>query len=169
MRLAGARLALAVLLAGLLALIGRHLAPAFRVPLNALTLLGRHGLELTGALENLLLLLRRQPLEALVRGVELAFPLLRQRLPPPEVLRDASPVGRRHVAQPLLILARGLPLLGRETLPVAVVLYRSLPLLGRHLLPLLEIALSLRALFGREALEPADGSIAGLGRPSRGR
>jgi len=136
-RLAGARLALAVLLAGLLALIGRHLAPALRVPLNALALLGRHGLELAGALENLLLLLRRQPLEALVRGVELAFPLLGQRLPPPEVLRDASPIGRRHVAQPLLILARGLPLLGRETLPVAVVLDRSLPLLGRHLLPLL--------------------------------
>jgi hypothetical protein len=169
MRLAGARLALAVLLAGLLALLGRHLAPALRVPLNALALLGWHGLELAGALEDLLLLLRRQPLEALVRGVELALPLLRQRLPPPEVLRDASPVGRRHVAQPLLILPGGLSLLGRKVLPVAVVLNRSLPLLGRHLLPLLEIALSLRALFGRQALEPADGSIAGPGRRCRGR
>jgi hypothetical protein len=52
---------------------------------------------------------------------------------------------------------------------VAVVLNRSLPLLGRHLLPFLEIALSPRALFGREAIEPADGSIAGLGRCGRGR
>ena len=76
-RLAGTRLALAVLLAGLLALVGRHLTPALRVPLNSLALLGRHGLVLAGALEDLLLLLRRQPLEALVRGVELAFPLLR--------------------------------------------------------------------------------------------
>ena len=128
-RLAGTRLALAVLLAGLLALVGRHLAPALRVLLDTPALLGRHGLVLSEPLENLLLLLRRQPLEALVRGVELAFPLLGQRLPPPEVLRDASPIGRRHVAQPLLILARGLPLLGRETLPVAVVLDRPLPLL----------------------------------------
>jgi hypothetical protein len=91
-------LALAVLLAGLLALVGRHLAPTLRVPLNLLTLVGRHGLVLAEALEDLLLLLGRQPLEALVRGFELSLPVLRHRLPPPEFLRDVGPVGRRHVA-----------------------------------------------------------------------
>jgi hypothetical protein len=163
-RLAGTRLALAVLLAGMLALVGRHLAPAFRVLLEALALLGRHGLVLAIPLEDLLLLLWRQPLESVVRGLELALPVIWQRLPALKILLEAGAVGGRHAAEPLLILPRDLPLVGRETLPVTVVLRRCLPLLGRHLPPLLEIALSLCALFRRQALEPADGSIAGRAR-----
>jgi len=110
--LTGSRPALTVLLPGLLALLRRHLTPALLLSLEALSLLGRHGLVLARALEDLLLLLRRQPLEALVRGLELALALLGQRLPALEVLHDAPALLWRHAAKPLEVLARGQPLLG---------------------------------------------------------
>jgi hypothetical protein len=47
------------LIAGLLALGRRHLAPAFRVPLEALALLGAHGLIALKTFLDLLLLLLR--------------------------------------------------------------------------------------------------------------
>jgi hypothetical protein len=94
MRLAGLRLALAVLLAGLLALLGRHLSPALRILLHALALFGRHLAPTLRIPLDALALLGRQPLEALVRRLELALPVLRQRLPAVEVLYDASPVAR---------------------------------------------------------------------------
>ena len=103
-------MALAILIAGLLALVGRHLPPAFRILLEALALLGRHGLVLAITLKDLLLLLRRQPLEAVVRRVEFALTLLRQRLEAPEVLLHPGAVGGSHSAKPLIVLARHLAL-----------------------------------------------------------
>jgi len=83
------RTALADLLAQMLALLGRHLAPALRVFLEALALLGIHGLIALEAPLELLLSLRGQLLEALVRRLELTLAVLGQAVPPLEVLHDA--------------------------------------------------------------------------------
>jgi hypothetical protein len=65
------------LVAGLLALGRRHLAPALSVPLEALALIRAHGLVALESLPDLLLLLLRKPLKAVVRRFELTLALLR--------------------------------------------------------------------------------------------
>ena len=150
------------LIARVLALRRRHLAPPLRVPLEALTLIWAHGLIALETLPELLLLLLGEALEALVRGVDLALTLRGQGLEAPEVFLHSSPVGGSHPAKPLIVLARHLTLLRREALPLAIVLERALALLGRHLLPFLEIPLRLRALLRRQPIESANSRLARL-------
>ena len=64
---------------------------------------------------------------------------------------------RRQCLEPLEVLPRAAPLLGRHLLPLLIALEHALTLLGRHRLPALEIALRDRALVRREALHPFDG------------
>src|SRR5215470_14857013 len=109
----GRALLLSDLIARLLPLLRRHLAPALHVLLEAGALVGAHGLIALQALAKELLLLLRQPLEALVGGVELALPLRRERLGGLGVFLRGGTVGRRHAAQALVVLACRLPFLGR--------------------------------------------------------
>src|SRR5262245_9036324 len=100
------RRALPDLVTGMLALGRRHLPPALHVPLEAFPLLGAHGLIALEAFSDLLLLLRRQALEAVVRRVQLALALPRQRLVALEVLQHAGAIGGRHAAEALVVLPR---------------------------------------------------------------
>src|SRR5262250_1120562 len=151
----GRALLLSDLIARLLPLLRRHLAPALHVLLEAGALVGAHGLVALQALAKELLLLLRQPLEALMGSVQLALPLRGQRLEALEVFLHAGTVCRRHAAQALVVLPRRLAFLGREALPLAIVLERALPLLRAHLPPPLQVALGLRAILGGEPIEPA--------------
>src|SRR6186997_3595972 len=67
---------LADLLARLLALLGRHVAPALEISVHALALLGRERLVALEALLDLLLPLGGQPLEAIVVALQLPATVL---------------------------------------------------------------------------------------------
>src|SRR5262245_25320309 len=154
-RLALGRAMLSDLIASLLPLLRRHLAPALHVLLESLALVGAHALVAMAPLAKKLLLLLREPLEALVGRIQLALPLRRERLEAPEIVLQAGAIARRHAAQALVVLPRRLSFLGREVLPLAIVLESALPLLRAHFPPLLQVALGLRAVLGGEAIEPA--------------
>src|SRR5262245_28514545 len=153
-RLALGRAMLSDLIARLLPLLRRHLAPALHVLLEALALVGAHALVPLEPLAKELLLLLREPLEAIVGRIQLALPLRRERLEAREIFLRARAVARRHPTQALVVLPRRLSFLGREALPLAIVLESALPLLRAHLPPPLQVALGLRAVLGGEAIEP---------------
>src|SRR5882672_7722467 len=155
--------ALPQLLAGLLALLGRHGPPPLEVPVHSLALLGRERLVTLVALLDLLPPVRRELLVALVGALELPLAIVGQLVPALEVLHDPRALARRHLAEALEVVA----LVGGEALPVAVVLERALPLLGRHAAPALQVALGGRALLGRQPLEALDGGARGRRRGRR--
>jgi len=140
-----------------------HPTPPLHVALEALALIGAHRLISLEPLAEELLLLEREPLKALVGRVQLTLSLRRERLEVLEIFLHTGAIGRRHPAQPLVVLSRGLPLLGREAPPLAVVVEGTLPLLRGHLPPLLQVALGLGAVLGREAIEAAHGRLARRG------
>src|SRR5207249_2170895 len=93
-----------------------------------------------------------QPLKTLVGALQLLPARLRQLVPALEVLDDAGTLRRRHLAEPLEVVAGRLAVLWRHALPLPVVLEHALALVGRELLPPLEVALDDRALFGPETV-----------------
>src|SRR5258705_989476 len=159
--------ALPHLLAGLLALLGRHGAPPLEVAVQPLALLGGERLVTLEALLDLLAPLRRELLVALVGALELALAIVGELVPALEVLHDPRALARRHLAEALEVLARGPALFGVEALPVPVVLEGVLPLLRRHGAPALHVTLGRRALLRRQPLEALDGRARGRRRRRR--
>src|SRR5262245_51972229 len=76
--LALGRALLSDLIARLLPLLRRHLAPALHVLLEAFALVRAHALVALEPLAKELLLLLREPLEAIVGRIQLALPLRRE-------------------------------------------------------------------------------------------
>src|SRR5206468_12791446 len=91
-----------------LAFLGRHLPPALLIAEHALTLLGRHRLPLSEPLQDAVSALGRQPLEALVRFLQLVPPLLGSLVPALKVFEDLRPLLGRELAEALVALARRL-------------------------------------------------------------
>jgi hypothetical protein len=108
----GRRPALAHLLAGLLALLGRHGAPPLEVPVQSLALLRRERLVALVALLDLLLPVRRELLVALVGALELPLAVAGKLVPALEVLHDPRALAGRHLAEALEVLPRALAVLG---------------------------------------------------------
>ena len=65
---------------------------------------------------------------------------------------------RRHLLEPLKLLAHVLLLLGRQALELLKALAQLLPLFGRHRAPLSETLLRARALFGTHG-QPATAAL----------
>src|SRR5262249_56821810 len=120
-RLALGRAMLSDLIASLLPLLRRHLAPALHVLLESLALVGAHALVALEPLAKKLLLLLREPLEALVGRIQLALPLRRERLETPEIVLQAGASARGHGGPGLVGLARRRAVPGGGGLPPAVV------------------------------------------------
>src|ERR1700730_7563719 len=94
------------LLTRLLALLRRHVAPALRVAIHPLPLLGSELLVALEALLDLLLPLRRELLIPLVGALELPLAVVGELVPALEVLHDPRAIAGRHLAEALQVLTR---------------------------------------------------------------